>query len=202
MARIAITLSDTDAKRIQGKLGALGQAVQAQVVNRAINRAMDSVKAEAKRRVRSELPGLAVASISKRLLVKSSSISSLFADLDVDYEPVPLIAFSAKRTAHGVSVRVKKRTILRAFIQKPPKGGLGVFGRTGAPQPRQRRRRGVSGPVRPREPIKFLYGPTVLGVLLKHVDAVKELGGEKLLKELEHEIDFALSKGGTFGGSK
>jgi hypothetical protein len=95
---------------------------------------------------------------------------------------IALMDFSARETKRS-GVRAKLPTgagkYPHAFIRTMPSGHRGVFQR----KPGSR-----------RLPIYELYGPSIPHVFMKHADTGMARGQEQLIKNLTHELRFALAQ--------
>ena len=101
---------------------------------------------------------------------------------------IPLIKFRARGPepsrgkGRGVTARTATRRYPRAFIATVGRGGhRGVFERVG----------------KQRLPIRELRGPSVWHVFLKHAPAGVARGEEQLVKNLRHELRFAMGASGA-----
>jgi hypothetical protein len=166
------------------------------VMARAVNRAGISGKTAMVKAVAADL-GLTQKYVSADIRIgKASKAAPTFA-VEVQGRRIPLIAFGArgpepsKGKGGGVTYRLPSGAgrVPNAFIATVGSGQhRGVFKRIGVS-----RRRSV-GAWSPNLPIVELRGPSLPTVFEKHVDAFFVAAEESLVKNLEHEIDFARSK--------
>jgi len=98
----------------------------------ALNKSAVSVRAEATRLIRRRYPGFKAGEIKKTMVIVRATRSHPVAKIRVRGRRTPLIAFGAKQTRTGVSVRITTRKIVRgAFIATMKSGHRGVFWRSG-----------------------------------------------------------------------
>ena len=139
---------------------------------------------------------LKAAFVKKQLSIKKANRAMPVAEIRSKYAPVPVISFNGVRqTKKGVSVRMRKdktRKLFKgAFIAKMPNGHRGVFRRSLSATHRTKGRPSTSSP---NLKINEIKGPTVQGVFAEKLDALVRLGDPVLEKNLDREVDFALSK--------
>jgi len=131
------------------------------------------------------------------------AISQRFADQGVQLvctgKRIPLIDFRARGPepsrgkGRGVTYTLPggKQRAEHAFISTMPSGHRGVFERTGRFTRRPSKRGGM--PVN-RETIRELFGPSIVKVFEKFLPLGATVAAEALMKNLQHEIQFALSR--------
>lgn len=161
---------------------------------RAINRSINSGNALVTRAIAGDT-GLKLSFVKRYVSVAEASSSRLEASIKVSAARVPLMAFNAKgrRPSRGIpgGVRVKlpggRESHPQAFIttvRGPLQNGaisgghLGVFKREG----------------KNRLPIRQLYGPSLWQAFKKHQAAAQARVNDTLVKNVEHEITYALSR--------
>ena len=176
-----------DARDITRQIGRLRNDVIPQAAASALNRTSTTVRAEAVRYIRAQLP-LPAKSIRNRLTLQRAAKTRLMARIVAkrDYDP-PLSVFGpkwAQRQAGGATVKLPGRarqTILGAFVAKTRYGRDAVFRRVGSA----------------RTPLKFLRAsdvglPTVSAAFLQAgADAsIQRLTRDKFRQNLAREINF------------
>jgi len=162
--------------------------------SRALNRTATSERAGLGSDIARDM-GLKVGTVKDALSVDKATASDLSVRITAKGAPVPLIQFSAKGPipsrgrGQGVSYRnpgAGRNRIPNAFIATMPGGHTGVFVRAAGA------RRHGPPPNRSQLPIKELFGPSVVKVFEKIVPQRESTRTETLLKNLSHEIEFAL----------
>lgn len=112
------------------ELDSFGKQVSETGITRALNRTIRSVNSEANRRIRGEL-ALKAKDVRKAITVRRARRGSHEAAIEVVGRAIPIVAYSAKQTKKGVTVKVKRaagRKLLRgAFIATMRSGHRGVF---------------------------------------------------------------------------
>jgi hypothetical protein len=179
-----ITLKVDDAA-IQDSLAVLGS--QAPVAaSRAINRTLLSVVTAMARPVSQSLR-LAVGEVKKRVITIQATRTRLTGHIEASNKPIPIILFGAtgpepsRGTGRGVTAKTQTRRYPHAFIATMRSGHRGVFQRVG----------------KPRLKIRELREASVAAVWIKHEDIGQARGNEQLQKNLQHEVDFLLTKQAT-----
>lgn len=157
-------------------------------VVRALNRTIDRVKVRAAREVRAAGYKLKIAVIKNAIRINRASTGRLRADAVAAGRPIPLIDYSARQTADGVSVDVLqgRKVIAHAFVAKMPSGHLGVFERFG---PRVQRTRKNKHQAARTQKIKQLFGPSIPDALANQAvqRALLELIDDTFARTLAHE---------------
>lgn len=158
-----------------------------QAIARGINRTADSEKTVMSRGVAQDL-GIKVGVAKEAIKVQRATPTRLVARVMAKGARIPLIDLNAKGPepsrgrGQGVSYRVQGKTtrIPNAFIATVGRGRhRGVFVRKGAR----------------RLPIRKLFGASIAHVFEKHIPLGEARRNEVLVKNVQHEIEFALSKG-------
>lgn len=150
----------TDIDRAMAKLARLSGSSTQNAASMALNVAADLVVDQAATRIREAGYNIAAGAINKAVTVKRASRSVLLAQIRATGRPIPLIAYSARQTADGVSVTVKngRKMIQGAFIATMPNGHTGVFERAGKRHKKIMR----NGKAQWHGlPLKELYGPSI-----------------------------------------
>lgn len=153
---------------------------------RALNRAGGSTRAFMAAAVARDT-GLKVSATRMQLALVRATAQRPAVRVEVGGRRIPLIAFQARGPVpsrgrgRGVSAKLVggRGRYPHAFIATMRSGHRGVFQRRG----------------RARLPIHELHGPSLPHVFAKHAAAGLSHGRESLLKNLQHEIRFALSRG-------
>jgi hypothetical protein len=163
ISEVAMVISINVRGNMDRVIADLGR-IQREVINvaapRALNKMADQVKVGAAREMRSAGYNLKIGDIKKGLKVGRATGSSLVATVTASGRPIPLIGYSARQTAKGVSVNVLKgrKVINHAFIATMPNGHKGVFIRPG----KQHKRVSKNGKlIWSGLAIKELFGPSV-----------------------------------------
>lgn len=177
-----LTLDTTPWERHLAQLRQRGPVALA----RALNRTANSERTAMARAVAADM-GLKVSAARDAIRVIRATAQSQAARVIARGRAVPLIEFKARGPepsrgrGAGVSYAMQgqRRRIPDAFIATMPTGHRGVF------------RRRAAG----RLPIRQLYGPSIAKVFgtLAPVGAARRR--EQLLKNVEHELAFELSRG-------
>jgi hypothetical protein len=102
------------------------------VVSRAINKTSTSARAEAVKLIKKQLP-LKVSQIRAMIYRSPATYSKWWSRLYFGNGLIPLMRFSARKVASGVSYKEGsgRKTIKSAFIATMPTGHVGVFLRDG-----------------------------------------------------------------------
>jgi hypothetical protein len=173
----------------------LQDKVKTKAIVRALNRTADQAKVHAARQIRDAGYKLPVGQIKAGIRVVKASAAQQTAALVCKGRPIPLINFSARETAKGVSVSVKggRKTILGAFVATMPTGHRGVFQRVGSSH-----KRTVKGGkvVWSGLPIKELYGPSLPSAFANEVvqSSLQKFIAEKFGANFSHELDYLMGK--------
>jgi hypothetical protein len=152
-------------------------------VARALNRAIASANTVMVRAVAEDM-GLKQADVRKQIIVRravaDAVLTRMLASLEARGARLPLIAFKARAGRGGVRARLPGGAghYPRAFIATMPSGHVGVFQRKAAP----------------RLPIVELHGPSIPKVFERHTPAGVARGQEQLVKNLVHELRFAIQQ--------
>lgn len=147
-------------------------------IARALNRAAVSTRTAMVRAVARDI-GLPVGTVREATRTENAIPTNLTARVIARGSRIPLIDFRARQTKSGVSARLAGGAgkYPHAFIATMRSGHRGVFRRSG---PR-------------RLPITELHGPSIVHVFNKHREAGIEAGEASLVKNLTHELRFALT---------
>lgn len=174
-------------------LDQLGQR-SAAAITRALKRTGTSVQVVMARAVAEDM-GLPVGVVRQKVSLRVSAADQV-ATISVSGARIPLIDFKAtgqepsRGRGRGVSARLggARTRYPNAFIATMRSGHRGVFTRVG-----QSSRRSAGGRSN-NLPIAELMGPSLPHVFTKHIPLGIERAQEQLAKNLEHELQFALSK--------
>jgi hypothetical protein len=132
---MAVAIAASELRRFDAQVRGITERMRSLVDQAhvaACNRVANSVRAQAVRFVRERYPGFKAAAIRATMQIIRATYTKPTAIVRVRGKRSPLIAFSARQTRTGVSVRVRQRkTIRTAFIATMPSGHRGVFKRTG-----------------------------------------------------------------------
>jgi hypothetical protein len=196
---IQIKINQDDIAKVKSMMaGIVGGADKVMV--RALNLTLTGVKTDASTEVRNVITASKKA-VDATFKTSKATAASLSAKFESTGSPLPLIEYSANQTQKGVSVRVRKdrerKVLAGAFIRTMKSGHKGVF---------WREYHAAKGPVKKipygklpkkyRLPIKQLFGPSVPAILGNDpvMDPVLAKAGDRLHKNMEHELNFELSK--------
>lgn len=174
-----------DLKEFEAKIAALQRPQQPLV--RALNRSIASGKTLAVRLVSQDM-GLKVGTVRDLVTVREASAGSLSASLFASAKRIPLIAFGAtgpepsRGRGRGIASKLKGGAgrYPRAFFATMSTGHRGIFQRKAGAQ---------------RLPIQELRGPSIWQAFQKYTPEAVARTQEQLVKNVAHEIEFALSKG-------
>lgn len=187
---ITFHFDHTQADRALDQLGKRAPAVFA----RALNRTATSVRAVMARDIAGDI-GLRVGTVRDELKVRRAIGDQLTAAISVSGARIPLEKFGAtgplpSRGRGKVRARIggKSDTYEGAFRARMRSGHVGVFRRVSASS------RKSAGAWAKNLPIAELKGPSLPHVFGKHLAAWIARGEEQLVKNLEHEVGFALSQ--------
>lgn len=188
-----------DDAAVRRALDALGRREAVAASNRALNRAMSSVRTEASRTVRAEyrLRARDLADVLK--LERAKGAAKVFAELRVRAVRVALSAFGRpSQTRKGVAVTVRRsagrQLYERAFVARGRGGVEQVFWRV-----KQGSRLVARGPLR------VLLGPAVAQILAtkERADRLLEIGRDRFIQVMRQEIRFRITRraGRALGGN-
>lgn len=186
----------TNAHSVAMEFSLAGREMEPALV-RALNKTTDQGKVQTSRAIR-DVGGynLKASVIKAGIKVRRASQGQLKAAIVSSGRPVPLIKYSARQTAKGVTVLVQKgrKLIAGAFIATMPTGHQGVYVREA--NARHKRVGHGSKASWHALPIRELFGPSVPdGMANPDVrDAVLAFMNEKFPSILEHEHEWLRSK--------
>ena len=192
MATFTITL---DLKEFEAKIAALQRPRQPIV--RALNRSIASGQILAVRLIAQDM-GLKVAMVRRFVMTHEASTGSLSATLFASAKRIPLIAFGAsgpepsRGRGRGIKSKLKGGAgrYPHAFFATVGIGRhRGIFERVGTDL-----RKSV-GAWSQNLPIRELRGPSIWQAFQKYIPEAIARTKEQLVKNIAHEIEFALSKG-------
>lgn len=184
-----------DAGQAERALDQLGKRAPA-VIARVLNRTATSVKAVMAREIAKDI-GLPVGPIKDELKVRLAipEDQDIRARISVSGAQIPLSKFHASgplpsRGRGTVSARIggSRKRYEGAFLARMRSGHIGVFRRKGASSRKSR------GAWSPNLPIVELKGPSLPHVFAKYAPVGIARGQEQLVKNLEHEVGFALAQ--------
>lgn len=173
----------------------------AKVVVRSLNKTITGVRADAVKEIQKEITPKAKV-IRDTFILEKANYANLSASVKSTGWPLPLINYLARAVKAGVSFQVFKRsgrsTLKGGFIATMKSGHKGVFWReykdTSGYQAKKSVKREL--PKKYRLPIRQRYGPAVPSVLEqdKVMDPILVKAGDRLSKELDHQLEFEMSK--------
>jgi hypothetical protein len=182
-------------ERIRNQLGVIRREVVNKATVRALNKTGAIARTAASREIRQAGYNIAARAIKDNVELKRARPGELRVTVRAAGRPVPLIAFGARQTRAGVSVKVKegRKLIKGAFIATMPTGHKGVFTRVGNRHKRVRRdgRASWSG-----LPIREMYGPSVPAAFRNQVvqDALRRVARARFPAIFEHELRYLLRR--------
>lgn len=162
-------------------------------VARALNRAIVSSRVFMRRAVAADV-GLQHGTVDKDLTVRQARPDKLTATLEVRGTRIPLVKFpyTGPLPSRGrppyVTARIggQTKTYPNAFVARMRSGHVGIFTRV---PPSARRSTGAWSL---NLPIVELRGPSLVRVFIKHLTEGYAYAEAALLKNLEHELAFAM----------
>lgn len=165
-------------------------------IGRALRRAAKAASTSMARSVAKDL-GIAIRSVGSEIQVREAPTGDAIF-VSVTGLRLPLIAFKARGPepsrgkGKGVSYKLGtegRSRVPNAFITRVGVGGhRGVFVRVG-----DSKRKSV-GAWGKNLPIKELFGPSLPHVANKHMPEIREAGMASLVKNLQHEAEYALRR--------
>jgi hypothetical protein len=166
------------------------KGVRSVAVPRALNKMIDQVKTSSAREVRDAGYKLKVGDIKKGLRIQRATASNLTAKVVASGRPIPLISYSARQTAKGVSVDVLhgRKVVAHAFVATMPSGHKAVMVRMGTTHKKKHKNERA---LWTGLPIKQLFGPSVPDGLANAAvqQALQRFVLEKFPKILQQQID-------------
>jgi hypothetical protein len=167
------------------------------VLTRAINRSATTVRTRASRAVAEDI-GVPVRTVNESMVLQRATPQRLRAVITITGRRIPLIDLRARGPepsrgrGRGVSYALggTRRRIQSAFIATMRSGHRGVFKRIGTSA--RKSPRGWSSNL----PIVELKGPSIPRVAAKRaiLEAIKAVGEMALLKNIQHEVRFLMSR--------
>lgn len=188
-------LADVEAAMIGIKNG------YAKIVVRSLNKTITGVRTDAVKEVQKEITPKAKV-IRDTFILNKANYANLSASVESTGWPLPLIHYLARAVKMGVSFQVFKRdgrsTLRGGFIATMKSGHKGVFWRKYKDTPGYKAKTSVKRklPEKYRLPIRQRYGPAVPSVLEQNkvMDPILVKAGDRLAKELDHQLEFEMSK--------
>ena len=189
MSVFQVSISDKDSARAEIFLRAFGtQATGA--VRKSLNRAITGVRMDAGREA-AKAYRIKPSDVKKTFIKAKASGNRLKATATFSGKRTPLYRFGAqparptkRRPKAGVSVRVKasRKVVRGAFVARMKSGHVSLFRRSGAH----------------RLPLRELEGPAVPQMLnnLGVREKLQEAAENRFSKNLDHEMNYLLQKGG------
>ena len=180
---VEIKLDSQRLRNIQKQLAGVPK-VMPRVISAAINKTASKSKTEIGRRIR-DLIMVKAKYTNKAIRLTKASYTRWRADLDISPKKIPLIGFSVRQGAKGVSSKIEKqkaaKLIQSAFIQTLSTGHKGVFARS----------------TKKRFPIYELFGPSLAGIFDNNDTALKAIESfsmTELHKNINSQIDRHIMK--------
>jgi len=200
MAGFSVNVSKTDLAEVERTMTGIKNGYP-KVVSRSLNRTLTGVRTDAVKEIGKVITPRAK-TIRSTFTIKKASFRNLTAAVKSTGGPLPLIEYKARATKKGVTVQVKKKSSRSlwpgAFIATMPSGHKGIFSRK---KPPYRTNRSPKLPWK-RFPRKFRleiheqFGPRVPDIMenAEVINPILQKAWDRLLRELNHQIDFELSK--------
>ena len=205
MSAFSIQINQEDMKAVRGMLDGIEKSISL-VTMRSINKTLTGVKTDASSAIREKL-NVKKSAVDETFKITKATTLNLAAKFQSTGKPLSLTDFiGTRQVQNGVSVQVRKdksRTILqRGFIATMKSGHEGVFWRDWQwhNKPSAKLNRFIPYARLPkiyRLPIQEGYAPRVpdyLGDKGPIMKTVLTKANERLHNNLEHELDFELSK--------
>lgn len=189
MAGIEINPIDRD--RIIAKLAGLSAALQRRVLVQETNRTASQMATDAARRVKADLPKLPYGTIRRRIEVAKATGTALTAELRIRKRAINLARFGARQTKKS---GIKPVTTIAGQTKGPFRHAFIITAKFASGDGEGATKIAVQrvGKGGERLPLKALYGPTVMGVLVPHVEDVLKTAGERLLANITKRVDSEL----------
>lgn len=177
MRKAATVVSRAEARGLK-RVGVTVAARQARAVVQTVNLKISTVKAAVRTK-------------------RQPSADRLEIVFEVTAKAISLVEFDARGSWKGASVKVLRasgrKKVRGGFLTPTPQGARQIWKRTG--QPKRLMTKGRYAGKR-REPIKNLFGPSILSQYLK--ESIQTIGRdtfyERCAIEIDREVAFALSK--------
>lgn len=205
---VRIWLDEAQLADIRRELGDCEGQMPA-VLARAVNKVGVAARTKIIRAVTGEVNLKASDVRQKNVSLSKASYRDPTARIHISGRRVPLKSWGARQIGRGVSYAITRggrKTVLHAFGATMKSGHLGIFIRSGQPKVGQRLRRGrgpgrgMTGLVRPRLPIRELFGPSVpevvRGLAELSANVLDQQIREGLDKEITTQIGLVLSRRG------
>jgi hypothetical protein len=192
---IDIKLNDAELRKLEMMLRGIPNALP-KVISRGINRAASPTKGEISKGIREEINATAKR-VNERLKLTPATYQKWFASIHISSARLPLMTFGAKRTAKGVSYKIKKdggrQMIPHTFIAGVTTGHedvehKGVFVRRG----------------KVRLPIRELWGPSIGAVFQGSelfINRIKNNAVQRLEHNINEQIKYLMSLRRTRGAA-
>lgn len=202
MAGISVKINKEDLANVESAMNGIKNGY-AKVLVRSLNKTITGVRTDAVKEIGKEITPKAKIIRSTFKLFKAN-YANLSASVKSTGWPIPLIHYLARQVKKGVSYKVRKqaqgRLILKhAFIATMKSGHKGVFWRKYKGTPTKKVKPNFQYGVLPeryRLPIKQRYGPSIPDIVGddKQMKPILDKAGDRLSKELDHQLDYELSK--------
>ncbi|VFQ46911.1 phage tail protein [Desulfoluna butyratoxydans] len=195
MSVLKISVEDADTEKLELFLQSYGNKAKSAVC-KSLNRAANGVKTDAAKEARTVYNVKATA-VKKTCKLFKATHSNLDASAVFTGEGIPLYAFAPKSSKPnvyvkaGITVKVKaaRKKVRGGFVARMPSGHVGVFKRTG-----KFGRRKIEELEKFRE-LKSTSIPQMLNNP-KVKSALQVKAAQRFTKNLDHEMDYLMSKGG------
>ena len=188
MANFSIKINEADVINVRHMLDGIKKAGD-KVFARALNKTLTGVKTDASAKIREELNATKKA-VDATFKMQKAYPGQMMAAIHSTGRPIPLLGFTGTRqTKKGVSVLIKKgrprKIIPGTFIATMKSGHKGVFWREK-----------VGNRLASRLPISERFSSRVPDILENEpvMKDVLQKADDRLHKNLEHELNYELSK--------
>ncbi len=202
MAGFRIEINKQDLANIESAMAGIKNGYK-KVLVRSLNKTIAGVRTDAVREVGKEITPKAKI-IRKTFKLFKANYANLSASVKSTGWPLPLIHYLARQVKKGVSYKIRKRipkrlVLKHAFIATMESGHKGVFWRKFKGTPTKKVKPNLNYgalPEKYRLKIKEQYGPSVPDIMGddKQMKPILEKAGNRLSKELDHQLEFELSK--------
>lgn len=201
MAGISIKIDKEDLANVESAMVGVKNGY-AKVLVRSLNKTILGVRTDAVKEIGKEITPKAKI-IRDTFVLSKATYAWLKATVKSTGWPVPVIHYAARSVKKGVTYKIRQaggRLLLKhAFIATMKSGHKGVFWREYKGTPTKKVKPNVKYgalPERMRLPISQRYGPAVQDIFgdNKVMEPILKKAGDRLSKELNHQLDFELSK--------
>lgn len=202
MARIKVKIDRSDLAAVDAAMSGIKNGYK-KILVRSLNKTITGVRTDAVSKIRKEITPKAKI-IRDTFKLDKANYTKMTASVKSTGWPIPLIDYKARAVKRGVTFQVRQaasRSLLPgAFIAIMTSGHKGVFWR----EYRDTHHAGIikkkvrygALPVQYRLPIRQRYGPAVPTIMEseKVMKPILKKAGDRLSKEIDHQLEFEMSK--------